>query len=143
MIAQRIGFSLGPGVHATFDGVSGTRLVQPGLAFCTCATPANVELRKQGRTAIIEILDVDELGRRLAAAHPDRLGAPTARSVRYENRVFRADQPILPEPNAFIKDKAFQSEKEIRIVWPTISGEIPEQFTTAAPGIAPLLRHYA
>ena len=115
----RIAASMGIHLHnckdLTFTDCRHVVRSRPAYVLCLCDCPDNEYLLAGGKTAVIEIADVEAFALRLQRAD-NRLGFATAGPVDYGCVSFDARQPAA-RPDPFLKGEAFSPEREIRIVW--------------------------
>jgi hypothetical protein len=106
----------------------------PLYLLCLSQTSTNRGTMEDGYDATVEVSDLDDLARQLAAAHPNHLGHWKIAPVQYRSRTlhYRAQGPGS-DPDPFFKEERFRPEQEIRIAWK------PAQPFSPRPPVEPFL----
>jgi hypothetical protein len=112
--------------------------VVPDYFVLCCTQVIARRMEDGGRSAIIRISDVDELGRRVSLTHADVLSGHAADVVTYEERRYDPRKERL-EAHPFRKERRFMIEQEARVIW---KARAEYEYTTLqvdCPAVSPLI----
>lgn len=137
---RHVGEKTGLYMSGSVFGGSLIRQVRRIYSFCMSEVGCDYDPSPEIPKAVFEVLGVTTLSNILATKNSERLARATYGRVTYDARILTPPEHLV-EPDPFSKRPEFSHEREIRIVFPAVSGSPFETlYTTADPEVASLFR---
>lgn len=136
-VLAQMGFNLGAtSMDTTFRNIVSSRAM-PSTFLLSFTDGPNDDLTSEGRSTLLRVKSLEELGLRLRRWHTRLLGIPKIGRVAYGDRRYDPRAAFL-SPDPFIKESRFSGERELRIVWRALM-PVPPTLTTWCPEATELI----